>query len=86
MKTRRSIRCPARIGLLETGPNRFRAFSADGRQPFMPATISQCLPLSLIRTPHRPAIRQAADRVPKGYPAVQPSIRDFAATTPARQT
>ena len=47
-KTGRSIRCAARIRPLGKNPNRFRAFAADGRQPFMPATVSQPLPLSLI--------------------------------------
>jgi hypothetical protein len=47
-KTRRSIRCPARIRPLENSPNRFSSLRrADGRQPFMPASVSRRLSSSL---------------------------------------
>ncbi len=64
IKTGRSIRCAAKNAPLEMSPIRCRAFQADGRQPFMPANISQPLPLILI--PSVAPMRGGCGRFPSG--------------------
>ena len=48
IKTGRSIRCPARMRPLERARSGSSLWPADGRQPFMPASVSQCLSLSVV--------------------------------------
>ena len=59
-KTGRSIRCPARIRPLKRARTGFEPNGqADGRQPFMPASVSQPLPFDA-SLPFRPCEANAA--------------------------
>jgi hypothetical protein len=63
-KTGRSIRCPARIRPLQKARSGSSLRPADGRQPFMPASVSRPLPFE--SCPFGFAMRGGCGRFPSG--------------------